>query len=222
MPNWCRNSLTITCKRKKETLEYIKKFINATSNGEMNEFVVPYKDMGIEEWEYDTCIEGWGTKWDINLSHLDHNLDLEDSSIIVNASYDTAWAPNIPVLEKLYEDLSKLDDRTDVTCTYEESGMDFCGKFSNGNDETWSITVLHHLLEESYDELDMIKTKDDAKLLLSDDRFFIIKERKLCKEWSPIHDESDEYEELSCFSNYYNFGNGDVTVYKWHDEYFIR
>jgi len=220
MPNWCRNDLSIYCKKTEQTVEYIKKFSDAVKEGKLNEFVIPFKDMGNEEWDYSSCIEHWGTKWDADVHNLDENN--EENHISIHVGYSTAWAPNIPVLERLHKILTEMDKDAEVNCTYSEPGMAFCGKFSNGWDEAWEITTLHSLLEGEYEEINIRETEETGKFLLEDDKFFIIKERRIHEEYSPIHDESGEYEEIECFSNYYNFGDGNVILYKWGDEYFIR
>ena len=219
MPNWCHNNLTINSKNTKQTKEFLKNLITAAKSGVLNEFIIPYSDMGKEEWDYNSCIEHWGTKWDINFSG--ENEDINDKSISIDIGYDTAWGPNIPVIEKLYEKLCKLDKDATVECVYEEPGMSFCGRFINGSDESYEMGMAHNLLEDNLEEISLINSDNKIKLSSDENIFFIEREREDFGEYSPIHDEHIQYETIVCFSNYYNWGDGEVTLIKWDGNYYI-
>jgi len=219
MPNWCHNNLTIYCKNTEQTKKYLKDLVTAAKSEVFNEFIISYSDMGLEEWDYNSCIEHWGTKWDISFSGEYETIN--DKNISVTISYDTAWAPNTPVLDRLYEKLCELDEDVTVESTYEEPGMGFCGRFINGSDEAYDIGIAHNLMEHNLEEVSLINSEDTIKLSSDESIFFIEKSREGGSDYSPIHDEHIQYEEIVCFSNYYNWGDGEVTLIKWDDEYFI-
>ena len=67
--------------------------LNSTNDGSYD----LKKEMGFEDWNYNACVEHWGTKWEVNISHLDHNLD--GDKIIINAEKVDA---NRTEMEKLH------------------------------------------------------------------------------------------------------------------------
>tara|TARA_B100000579_G_scaffold419557_1_gene418285 strand:- start:4800 stop:5462 length:663 start_codon:yes stop_codon:yes gene_type:complete len=219
MPNWCHNTLTIFCKNTNETKGFIKKLLKASADGEFNKFLIPYEEMGNKEWNYSSCIDHWGTKWDVKPDIADE--EISDSKISISMSYDTAWSPNTPVLEKLYENLSNFDEDAIVECIYEEPGMGFCGRFLNGSDEGFELGLAHQLLNEHIEEISLINSEKKIKLVSDESIFFIEKSKEDIGEYSPIHDEHIQYEIIKCFSNYYKWGDGEVTLIKWDDDYFI-
>lgn len=87
---------------------------------------------------YEWDCANWGTKWDVS----DNSIDMDDLNAACNSNedysfvFDTAWAPPIPVLEKMAE----LGVEFDWDC--EEPGMEIFmageavgGLFSYGNTE---------------------------------------------------------------------------------------
>ena len=58
MPNWCNNSITITGPAAKITALWERMQIGAG----VLEAMVP-----IGEWNYDTSVQKWGTKWYMSL-----------------------------------------------------------------------------------------------------------------------------------------------------------
>ncbi len=219
MPNWCQNNLTICCKNTKDTKNFIDDLLKAGSAGNFNKFIIPYKDMGNEDWDYNSCIEHWGTKWDVSIELTSNETD--DEKISLSMSYLTAWAPNIPVLEKLYDKLSKFDEDVIIECIYEEPGMGFCGRFVNGSEEGYDLGLAHQLLNYNFEEISLENSEGKIKLLSDDSIFFIEKSKEDIGEYSPIHDEHIQYEIIKCFSNYYKWGDGEVTLINWDGNYFI-
>lgn len=219
MPNWCENNLTIYCKNTKETKEYLQNLITQARNGKLNEFIIPFSDMGNKEWDYDSCCEFWGTKWDIDYMGDDESIN--ENNISITISYLTAWSPNIPVLEKLYKKLCELDEEVTVESNYEEPGMNYCGRFINGSDEAYEIGIAHRILNDNLEIVDIVNADGKIKLSSNKDIFFIEKEREEGGDFSFIHDEHIQYEIIKCFSNYYDWGDGEVTLIKCDDEYYI-
>lgn len=143
MPNHCSNNLYLESGKKISHI--IKKYLDDETTTELDfNKIIPmpkelrvtsspatkdenlkaiYKEnmekFGHETW-YSWCVENWGTKW----SGYDLML-IEDSC----ASFNTAWAPPIPVIRRL----SQLTGETFVL-DYVETGMDFIGRFVCGPD----------------------------------------------------------------------------------------
>jgi hypothetical protein len=155
MPNWCSNYVELT-HADSEMLQRAQKAFNEGTL--LNEFIPvpaslqivagcvgdPDEQKKLEEataknielhgygnW-YDFCVNEWGTKWDVGA-------DGQRNEIVgntFNASFDSAWGPPIQAYEKL-EDLGFT-----VSAYYYESGMGFCGVFSEGVDDYFDITDM--------------------------------------------------------------------------------
>lgn len=117
MPNHCWNQLEVVG----EDLTAIRPFIKTekTTYGttEHNldfQAIVPMPpEMEKGDKWYDWRIGNWGTKWNSYSGQ-----DTEDA-----ISFDTAWAPPIPIVVAL----AKLVGKT-LRLVYNEPGMDFCGE----------------------------------------------------------------------------------------------
>ena len=99
--------------------------------------------------------------------------------------------------------------------------MSFCGRFINGSDETFDITMAHRILNNDICGIDVINADGKIKLSTNEDIFFIEKEREDFGEYSPIHDEHIQYTKIKCFSNYYSWGDGDVMLIEYDGEHYI-
>ena len=152
MPNWCSNYVELT----HENPDMLRRAEDAFNRGELlAEFIPvpaslqivagcvgdPDEQKKLEEataknielhgygnW-YDFCVNEWGTKWDVGA-------DGQRNEIVgntFNASFDSAWGPPIQAYEKL-EGLGFT-----VSAYYYESGMSFCGVFSEGVDDYFDI-----------------------------------------------------------------------------------
>jgi hypothetical protein len=152
MPNWCNNGVTIS----HEDPEKIAALAEAMSKGEFLNHVIPVPEAlketmagsfgdaekqaeleaqtarniekyGFGNW-YDFCVNRWGTKWDVNCSGT---ISLSECGTIVDAGFDSAWAPPIAVYEALTE------QGFNVCAYYYEPGMAFVGKWEDGYDECY-------------------------------------------------------------------------------------
>lgn len=217
MPNWCYNHLSINTTNNEKILSFLNNLYEASNSGKLNEFVIPYSEMGKDEYDYNSCIEHWGTKWDIDL--IDSELSYDDNNINLEISFNTAWSPNIPVIEKLYEKLFEMDDQSSIHLYYEEPGMNFYGIYKDGEDECRDMGVLYHISKGNMEEIevkegvtDLIISKDESDL------FFIVKEKKKYDDYDLVEDWSSEIEEFICFSN----AGEETSLYKVQDRYYIN
>ena len=163
MPNWCNNLMTIS----HNDPAMMQKAIDAWNGDEgflKTFFPVPYeltlvggaridvtkvtnfdhnkemeaairainkKYFGYEDW-YDWCVSKWGTKWDIGGSdQYGEKAELNGDSF--TARFDSAWAPPLAAYEKLTE-LGYY-----IKAYYAEFGMQFCGRWEDGIDESFEI-----------------------------------------------------------------------------------
>jgi hypothetical protein len=81
---------------------------------------------GYANW-YDYCVGEWGTKWEVEAEVLmatDTNVDL---------AFDSAWGPPVAWYEKM------MDLGFTVDAYYYESGMGFCGHWSEGFDDYYEV-----------------------------------------------------------------------------------
>ncbi len=78
----------------------------------------PRPDDGYNHGGYEWCCENWGTKWnagDVKIVEKD-----EGAAVI---SFETAWAPPLPVIDKL----AAMFPDIEMSFEYYEMGMAFCG-----------------------------------------------------------------------------------------------
>jgi hypothetical protein len=136
MPNWCDNVVVIkgdrqSIKTVKETLQEAGNVFSFngvsecppallhTSAPNRNEQSAEFntKKYGSKDW-YDWCNSNWGTKWNASDAHI----TMTDDDQVAYA-FQTAWAPPIPV----YEKLAKMFPNINIFINYDESGSDFSG-----------------------------------------------------------------------------------------------
>lgn len=106
---------------------------------------------GHRDW-YSWCISNWGTKWDTE-SYDSPTIDGTDGEFTVSVSFDTAWSPPTQFYEHM------IAQGWSVTGYYVEWGMNFCGIWDEGNDQTYEIPdtpeeaeeMLPNDLEEVFD-----------------------------------------------------------------------
>jgi hypothetical protein len=93
----------------------------AVANFEKNEDMVAKH--GYSSW-YDFNVANWGTKWDVSAD----NVEIQDPNTLT-AGFDSAWSPPIAAYEKL------LEMGFEIEAFYYEPGMQYVGKWDNGEDE---------------------------------------------------------------------------------------
>lgn len=120
MPNWCNNSVEITGSA--ETLEAMAA---AAKEGKLLEYFAP-----IGEWDYETAVDTWGTKWDVTCD--DPHFDPDTNTLTMH--FDSAWGPPTEAYPKAEE---AHDVR--ITAYYYECGMMFAGKYEDGYDESFDL-----------------------------------------------------------------------------------
>jgi len=125
MPNWCGNTLTL----EHEDPEMIKRAEIAFAEGKLlKEFVPPPQ----RDWDYNWCVENWGTKWDVGGS--DGINVVEENSIVFY--FDSAWAPPIAAY-KAMEELGFT-----VSAMYCEPGLCFAGIYEDGHDDYYEYSGM--------------------------------------------------------------------------------
>lgn len=156
MPNWCANGITLRhadptmIQRAAKALQvgqFFQEFIpcpaellEAVANFTKNEDMVAKH--GYSSW-YDFNIANWGTKWDVSAD----NAEIVDANTLT-AGFDSAWAPPIEAYNKL------LELGFEVEAFYYEPGMQYVGKWVDGEDDCYeyggydSTTVRDYIGEE--------------------------------------------------------------------------
>lgn len=132
MPNYCNNELTITS----DNTGFLQDLMNELKQADGSEVdflskLVPFTKETNYEWNYDWCVQNWGTKWDIfdvNYASLDGNT--------LAVSFMTAWSPPVAALETA---MRKHGFTFDLY--YEEGGACFIGHTEGDGeshfDECW-------------------------------------------------------------------------------------
>jgi hypothetical protein len=157
MPNWCENVLYLEHDDPNEIVRLMELFDSGNGGG-FFEHVLPcpkklrddeavsYADeekqrerrlvekdnldkFGSKDW-YDWCIKNWGTKWDA--CSVEANMPWD--SHFLQVVFETAWSPPTGIYQTLH------DRGFVVEAYYVEYGCDFCGKWKNGFDETFSVS----------------------------------------------------------------------------------
>ena len=158
MPNWCSNNIVMThpdpsmIQRAKTAFaagrlldEFIPcpQALRDTVAGSFSDPVqksalqrkekANLKKYGYKNW-YDFCANEWGTKWDIGGADETLFSPLEETpDSIMEASFQSAWAPPIAAYEKLH------GMGFSVSACYYEPGMSFCGMWVDGQDDLYEL-----------------------------------------------------------------------------------
>jgi len=121
MPNWCDNSITISGPKDK-----ITELWKSAQTAQQGDFGLLEAMVPIGDWEYDTAVENWGTKWDISDEGLELNINGNHAKI--TGYFQSAWSPPIDA----YDNYLDLNPEVEIHATYNE-GISFLGKYENGN-----------------------------------------------------------------------------------------
>ena len=143
MPNWCDNTLTLT----HEDPTQIDRAIAAFSEGKLCQEFHPMQPQLLEDesW-YSWRVENWGTKWDVGGEHA--TIERFDKNNVYFA-FESAWAPPIYFYQFLEEELGFT-----VDAMYYEPGMNFAGRFYDGEDQFVQWSSLEEAREILDDDLD--------------------------------------------------------------------
>ncbi len=113
MPNWCDSDLTI--EGSPEDIIALTKSIASKKYPIDFDKIIPYpKDKkykgakGYSDYGYTWCCENWGTKWPAgNFSDVKYRF-LSKKKAKWSISFNTAWAPPVPIMNKLADLYPKL------------------------------------------------------------------------------------------------------------------
>ena len=156
MPNWCANKVSLS----HSDPAMIDKIVASIKGGLFESFAP------IGEWDYDKAVATWGTKWDVD--DIMHN---RESPNDIYLNFDTAWGPPIA----FYTALEELGFNVDAM--YDEPGMAFCGRYSEGFDEFFEYGGL------SAEEIrDTISEEVDSAFGISE----------MAEEWENEQEEEEE------------------------------
>lgn len=112
MPNWCENMLEVSGSQKEISL--FKNYLKQGKNELDFMMILPPPN---NEWNYDWCVDNWGTKWEPEDINAGWNPEL--------AVFDfwTAWGPPVGIWAELARKFPNLV----FEARYCEGGMDFSG-----------------------------------------------------------------------------------------------
>lgn len=107
MPNLCRNEVII----RSTNYANLKRMLNAAMEGTLLEFLRPFTKDTNYKWDYDWCLNNWGTKWDIGgLIHTELSPLITEAEVDMFGvendgvwelcmDFETAWSPPQKVFE---------------------------------------------------------------------------------------------------------------------------
>ena len=166
MPNWCNNSITITGPKDKITALYNEAIKDRDANNQDQGLLHAMMPMPVElagttspsedgvDW-YSWRVSNWGTKWEVS----SEGLELSEDGTEITGWFDSAWAPPIGAFEHYIRE----NEDVDLACYYEEPGMDFAGRWHNGDDQY--IEGVQELCEQAvagdYPDDELFKELDD-------------------------------------------------------------
>ena len=113
MPNHCYNRLTITSDDHGLLIQMRDAAL--MEEEQLLEFLCPFTAETNHQYDYDWCVENWGTKWDI--------FDVDVISLVDNElemCFTTAWSPPVKAVKHGAERYG-----FDFELTYKEEGMMF-------------------------------------------------------------------------------------------------
>ena len=128
MPNWCSNTLYL---KHKDPAMLQKAADGYNGEGLFKTFLPTPPELLEGEGWYDWNLENWGTKWDVERG-FDSPAAIKFDQL--SLSFNTAWSPPI----QFYEHLETLGFEVDAF--YYEPSMDFCGRYSEGEDDYYEGT----------------------------------------------------------------------------------
>ncbi len=183
MPNWCNNWTHFRTNDRAQAERMIAAFENkqlfqefVPCPDELNNVDSPNRDeehanaliekYGHSSW-YSWRVENWGTKWDTEAT-LDPEIQEDgEGEFLISVSFDTAWSPPIA----FYEAMAKQG--WNITGYYVEWGMNFCGVWDDGIDQSFEIP----------------ETAEEAEDILPPDLEEVF---DICQ---TLHDREEEYED---------------------------
>ena len=163
MPNWCSNHIRI--EGPKAEIDRITDILADDTDNGLLTALAPLEG----EWDYNSAINNWGTKWDIT----DHGLEQEEyehnGSVrgILEGYFESAWGPPSEAVEKW---LHKSDEHEADLLWYEPAN-DFCGALLSGELYQYECSAL----------TDDFLTQDDVGEAL-DEAFGIAEDRAMWRE----------------------------------------
>jgi len=128
MPNWCNNTLNL----RHEDPAQIERAKTAFADGRFLEEFVPFPN---GEWDYNWCVNAWGTKWDVGGGD-GHTVEQDANGVVFN--FDSAWAPPCAAYDKLMEQGFEI-----LAYYYEYGGMTserIAEELPDDLDETFDIS----------------------------------------------------------------------------------
>lgn len=164
MPNWCSNHIRL--EGPVEEIDRIWDILEDTDNDDgLLTALAPLEG----EWEYNSAIDYWGTKWDVK----EHGLSQEvyeyngQKRGILEGYFESAWGPPTDAVDKWLE---RSDDHEAEILWYEPAN-DFCGASFNGDFNQFECSAL----------TDEFLTQDDVGEAL-DEAFGIQEDRDMWRE----------------------------------------
>ena len=135
MPNWCYNYVCVTHEKPEKIVQLAK----TLEDGNTFEHFIPFPN---GKWDYDFCVNNWGTKWDICNTEIHARHDQ-----MLDLYFQTAWSPPLGVFEAMKE------QGYVIQAEYWEEGGFFVGRWSDGIDECFKCDEappeLAHLVEHT-------------------------------------------------------------------------
>ena len=169
MPNWCANTFEVT--GDSQRMQSFYEFLEERGGKDWFDFFVEPAKEDDENW-YNHNLENYGCKWNCEAGSWSIQ-DLDDDRSKIELHFESPWGPPT----KLYETLAE-DESLEIYAEYNEEGMGFVGRHSDGFDESYefdyeNVDLLDDIPEDILDywnlrerieeEIEMQKEIDEGK-----------------------------------------------------------
>ena len=152
LPNWCFNSIEITPPANVEPSAIMVLWKLQNPYPAETEFSLHFlRPLPRGEWDHDSCVEKWGTKWDLRVEPGDVEIDDARHTITIHGA--SAWSP--PIAAMHYFAVRNPEWRLSIS--FQEPGCDFMGHtaWAGGTVErAWSGACSDYLAEHDPNDED--------------------------------------------------------------------
>ena len=139
IPNW--NSNVITIEGPADKIRALWDSAKTQTDGFLLEAMSP-----IGEWDYDTAVNAWGTKWDLSDEGLEF-VPGDNGRAMITGWADSAWSPPI----EAFQTYANANPDVYAEIRYFEPGMSFIGVWDSENgDQYWED--VHQFVKNGTDD----------------------------------------------------------------------
>jgi len=156
MPNWCSNTIHLEGPAEKISQVW-EQCNNPDTDDGLLSAIAPLEG----DWEYNSAISHWGTKWDVETDSLSYR-ESGDSGII-EGYFESAWSPPQDACEIFLQN----NPDCNIELLYYEPANDFCGtleasyEISRVGKDFFTDTHEGNLIDTAFGVVDTLEEWED-------------------------------------------------------------